>query len=985
MDVRMDVQCLDLWSLKALNQLCLHGQGLAILATYNTSRMTAIFDGLTINELEATVNLPSNAKEGCFDFFSQSITRIIPLKPLSKTSTMAMVKEIINELSVEDCERVYSLSAGNPLYITELIKSLSKARSDNKTLDTVLHDGEKEAHSYLIEELIYYRLDKLSLSAQTVLKAVAVAVSYGRRCSFSTLVYMFKDNDVLIQQSHASDDNSVSTVDKMLIVENVIRELLEKEGFLCCVNAATCPTDVKSMEIEFWVPLEQTTIYGLIVDEQKQLFHEKMASYLHAHQTDCSAQEPSLSIRLWEEGFHWDRAGYWSRALRAYLMAAKKCKQEGQSLRCAESTFMAYQIYQNIEQEVAIVTFPEQCYSFADRMARCLFQPTEDNLKVLETNADLIIALKTAQEVFEPDPPSIVDAIELHILLAEVYLYRWEDFGEVMRLLSVAVLLAVASIWRPSFAIGSNNPSLVLSSKTNSRKSTKSTNTICTTYTAPKKFLRQEDYIHLFSLMAYVSRFISHESVVTVSFENAQAFLKSSDKHEGMEIDSIHVKAAISFRYLQAGKYSRAASLLDQALQEYRPAEHSQALISRYSADFVPYAVALLSQALMSGCDLSAGLNYWQRALTCLQSVSHYYSRIITITVLMSTVHFVGDYRGLLTLLETPVASSNSTSFASVLPSAAPASATKTSTLAATVAAAVAVASASTCSATTAGDRHLSRSSFDTTTTPSTDSKIMQLSKLWLRLKVHEKEGSSVCSFDGVVERFLQLCRNIDDQLAGTVNGRGEHDASAREKCSPPSPLLRALSSPLSLAVAEEPLAGHRVDICMSKVDFLEFHGCALERLYIEIACSLWPKANKSQLYALEERIQSSLHILLQSPIYDTMSVLAKGYNMLHSLSPILQTSESENGLSAGAIYVAVTERAEQPLLTLLNQLMQRDVVCLALVTSAVVKRLPLHDSIKESYLLSYDEAKGNYDSLDSSITHNSVYFDLFNRFKMQS
>eukprot|EP00975_Prorocentrum_lima_P009740 2075556-Prorocentrum_lima.AAC.1 len=68
----------------------------------------------------------------------------------------------------------------------------------------------------------------------------------------------------------------------------------------------------------------------------------------------------------------------------------------------------------------------------------------------------------------------------------------------------------------------------------------------------------------------------------------------------------------------------------------------------------------------------------------------------------------------------------------------------------------------------------------------------------------------------------------------------------------------------------------------MSKVDFLEFHGCALERLHIEIACSLWPKANKSQLYALEERIQSSLHILLQSPIYDTTSVLAKGYNMLH-------------------------------------------------------------------------------------------------------
>eukprot|EP01039_Chlorochromonas_danica_P008132 gene8132-8972_t len=947
-----DVQALDKWSLRALHTVWSQSKGVVILADYDTTESMTLAtksEDLAGNKTNTafSFSLPGVPEDvaRCFANFSDNRrVNILPLQPLSKDAVKAMVTQSCPNLKDDELETVYIASGGNPLYVVELLDSIDRFNLEFKNNSLVKLDSSALAEvipsansiTNRIEEVICYRLDKLHCSSQVLLKAVAVAVSYGHGCSLAMLKYILADHDLVgcdsttsspgssfisKQPSRLGRDIQPNKLVRLHNVRDSLLQMLRKQEFLTPrgTHSSKKPKDIthddlRALEFQFLVPLEQNTIYSLIIEEQKEYFHERVAMFLQMkHPDNADIQD------LWEEGFHWDRAGYWSRALRAYLMAAKKCKQEGQSLRCAESAFMAYQIYQNIEQEVAIVTFPEQCYSFADRMARCLFQPTEDNLKVLETNADLIIALKTAQEVFEPDPPSIVDAIELHILLAEVYLYRWEDFGEVMRLLSVAILLAVASIWVPShelklaiyFQLDSSHTSKSLLRRGSkfavSETSSTSNSAADPLINFPRHNLSLDDIIRVLSLTAYVSLFLRKNEGFILSSDYSKGLLQEShgtsqNADSSSELSAIHIQAVMALRYLQAGKYSRAVSLLDQALQEYCPAEHSQALISRYSADFVPYAVALLSQALMSGCDLSAGLNYWQRALTCLQSVSHYYSRFITITVLMSTVHFVGDYRGLLALLEEPPPATSGL-----------------------------------------GDTLVNTSCF----------LDIEVAKLWLRVKIQVNDDSLLTSLsEDEVEQFLQLCRSIDDAMAVTCgNSFRERSSSLTVPLSAPqSPLLPVRSFHLANATTATPIVSHEFDIPLNKLDFMEHHGCALERLYIEIACSLWPKANKSQLYALEERIQSSLHILLQSPIYDTTSVLAKGYNMLHSLSPILQTSESENGLSAGAIYVAVTERAEQPLLTLLNQLVEKEFVYMAWLNGSAIRSLPLHESIQDSY-----------------------------------
>ena len=55
------------------------------------------------------------------------------------------------------------------------------------------------------------------------------------------------------------------------------------------------------------------TIYNLMLDEQKEYLHDRVASYLESLLTikENKVIESIYAAELYEEGFHWEKAKMW--------------------------------------------------------------------------------------------------------------------------------------------------------------------------------------------------------------------------------------------------------------------------------------------------------------------------------------------------------------------------------------------------------------------------------------------------------------------------------------------------------------------------------------------------------------------------------------------------------------------------------------------------------------------------------------------------
>ena len=80
---------------------------------------------------------------------------------------------------------------------------------------------------------------------------------------------------------------------------------------------------LSSYYIDFKIRLEQSTIYDLMLDEQKAALHDRVASFLKAQTAALSrAGKVCTAGQLFEEGFHWERASGWSSAMACYYRSA---------------------------------------------------------------------------------------------------------------------------------------------------------------------------------------------------------------------------------------------------------------------------------------------------------------------------------------------------------------------------------------------------------------------------------------------------------------------------------------------------------------------------------------------------------------------------------------------------------------------------------------------------------------------------------------
>ncbi|RYG69439.1 hypothetical protein EON64_02710 [archaeon] len=568
--------------------------------------------------------------------------KVIHLDSLDKEATISLAREVASDISYEQIDDIFEQSNGRPLYIAELVKN-QIAKPNEKT-----EMGEK-VNNARIEEVVCYRIDQLQLPLQIILKACAVAASYSNSFTLSMLKFILANDAHFYQQTTQSEPPamrlrraiskaiSISGIRSMApptcTVEQALAKLLQEEDFLTISGTQLEKKDIEADELHkytlvFQVPLEQTIIYGLIVDEQKEFFHERVA--LRIHSSIISEQSEAVKqSSLWEVGFHWDAATLWSRALRSYVQAAKRCRIEGGSqLRITECLLMAYQTYQHLEQEVGILELPQSCHQHIDLLFTCLLAPSHEAFIQLEGQFELLLAIKPAIDIFEHDTEALSFAVLLHIMLVDAYLQQWEDIAEVTRVLMVGIILAVAEQYRKYLQQTRMSEDHV---ERESQKRFLLVSVVEDEYVPPKRTLVYTDFVRMLTQTQFCMQYCSDMSYLVS--KTVLSFLEGRDAQPEAWFP-LQCQLLQALRHVQTGNMLDAQLVIDSVV--YDPAVHSSTLASMYSVDLMPYLLALLGRGLILLNGSASGTGYLTRCFSYLDGVSHGLSRTIAAVVCAS-------------------------------------------------------------------------------------------------------------------------------------------------------------------------------------------------------------------------------------------------------------------------------------------------------------------------------------------------------------
>lgn len=300
----------------------------------------------------------------------------IDLNPLSFESLKAMTTGVLlreNIIVRNDAifQRLEDITGGNPLYAYELAKAVvdKYKASDHHGAndgDEVMLQIIDSFKAHRVEEVIFYRMDRLESKTQMLLKMASVACASGTSKGFSLemIATMLKGNyeafggdfldsvvDVFFEAeetkrimktlavlvkalidageflkvvhgrnrgSFSSSEKSIDvrppTIDDLMALEPdvVSNENVEDKIF----------EEYKDMFFDFKIGLERNMIYELMLEEQKESLHDRVATFLEKNNAVREHRMMLSSNDLLEEAFHWERAKVWTNALTCYYRAA---------------------------------------------------------------------------------------------------------------------------------------------------------------------------------------------------------------------------------------------------------------------------------------------------------------------------------------------------------------------------------------------------------------------------------------------------------------------------------------------------------------------------------------------------------------------------------------------------------------------------------------------------------------------------------------
>jgi hypothetical protein len=282
----------------------------------------------------------------------------VSLHAVDNAAVRALVNEIFELYMITNIdegvyEKLFDLSAGNPLYTTELAKGIAQKRAilmDTSTSIPSLANLLTEMRTMRVEEVVYYRFDQLDAEWQTVLKLAAVASSHGAPFNVSMLQKMLTEEKHFRKQVRADFD--LSAVLNRMLATNEFIYLKNVSPFVPIVDRGDAHQEfdaevLGTLHMCWSIAMEQRAIYELLLDEQKQSLHNIMVSMQQLHSSSSRVlieissalqfqvdyltknnTEPT-SHTLTELAHHQDRGHHFAQAMRCYYDAGMQLHGKG--------------------------------------------------------------------------------------------------------------------------------------------------------------------------------------------------------------------------------------------------------------------------------------------------------------------------------------------------------------------------------------------------------------------------------------------------------------------------------------------------------------------------------------------------------------------------------------------------------------------------------------------------------------------------------
>jgi hypothetical protein len=413
------------------------------------------------------------------------------------------------------------------------------------------------------------------------------------------------------------------------------------------------------MFFDFKIRLEQSTIYDLMLNDQKQGLHERVASYLEQQAADRSRHEiPLTSTELFEEGFHWERATGWSSAMSCYYRSAMLLDEVGAFQDSFLRLTAAYRMLNAMRNEAGVT----EDFQFAPASFQAIFSHGKDaekeNLHALK-KSDIVrifggdsallelglnVLLRLAQSSFTlSDTPEVTSKLYEDALQLIMLTWNWKEALALDHDLAINLDLAGSiddidgPITLPSVALTASPAKLTRSRTHNSDISEYS------------NFGLQDPSI-VFPILAGIAALYRNNKLPddkqhtkeSTLYELSMVLARTNPAYLPHLICTMCLQRTLKF---ELGKVRESLTMADGIVSMYSHREHGAQLIKAYGDNRVPYAITMHVQLLRTVGYLTKSAVILNGVLSDLSEMSHLHSVGITVYPLVSVMLLEGSQR----------------------------------------------------------------------------------------------------------------------------------------------------------------------------------------------------------------------------------------------------------------------------------------------------------------------------------------------------
>lgn len=408
------------------------------------------------------------------------------------------------------------------------------------------------------------------------------------------------------------------------------------------------------LNFDFKIRLEQSTIYDLMLDEQKQALHERVASFLELEATQRN-NLALTSTELYEEGFHWERATGWSSAMSCYYRSAMLLDEVGAFEDALMPLTAAYRMLNAMRNDAGVT----EDFQFAPASFQAIFshgKVTEEksNMQALK-KSDIVrifggdsallelglnVLLRLAQSSFTlSDSPEVTSKLYEDALQLIMLTWNWKDALALNQDLGDKLGLAAGTLDDGPI---SPQPGHMVSPAKLTRGKTHTSE-----ISEVSSFGLQDPSI-VFPILAGIAALYRNQQLQddkqrtkeSTLYDLSLVLARTSPDYLPHLICAMCLQRTLLF---ELGKVKESVTMTDGIVSMYNEKVHGPQLIKAYGNNRVPYTIMMHVQLLRILGYLNKSINMMNEVLESLPLMTHLHSVGITVYPILSVFLLEGS------------------------------------------------------------------------------------------------------------------------------------------------------------------------------------------------------------------------------------------------------------------------------------------------------------------------------------------------------